>query len=273
MSLMPHSEEWYIWLSERQQGYYYPGKKIVSPWHGDDNFKALVSDHLKPEIDVLEVACAQGNLALEIAPHVHSVLGYDATPGYIDLARKSAKERGITNATFLVHNARSQYHNGEVRTPAEDHSIDLWVNSLGPFHPIKDAPRVCRPGAVMLMLVPGGGVPAGACPMPWKDLLLEPFRSQDSPVRSDTNWAYTTIQKDLAEAGLRIHSWWDFDVPYYIPDPRELFTGLAWVYAEDDIPAYKEVEPTFERIFKEFAGPQGLENRWRRSIWKAVIPG
>jgi SAM-dependent methyltransferase len=273
MRLTPHSEEWYAWLSKRQPGYFYPGKKTLPPWHGEDNFRNILFEHLTPEMDVLEVACAQGDLALAMALHARSVLAYDATPGYIELARKAAEARGITNAKFLVYNSRAQYHGGHPRIPADDHSIDLWVNSKGPFHPILDAPRVCRPGAVMLMLVPVGGVPAGGQPPPWQALLPEPFREQGDPNRSDPNWAYKSITQNLAEAGLRLHSWWDFDVPVYIPDPRELYAGLAWPYMEDEVPSYQEVEPVFERIFKEFAGPQGLENRWRRSIWKAVIPG
>ena len=272
MKLTPHSEEWYAWLSNKQKGYFYPGRRNLPLWHGEDSFRTLIFEHLKPEMDVLEVACAQGDLALDIAPHVRSVLAYDVTPGYIDLARQTAEERGINNTTFLVHNSRPQYNGGRPRIPAEDHSIDLWVNSKGPFHPILDAPRVCRPGAVLLMLVPDGGVPAGHHRMPWQDLLPEPFFSKNSTF-SDPNWAYKTIVQSLTEVGLRLHSWWDFDVPEYIPDPQALYDGLAWIYMADEIPSYQEVQPIFERIFQEFAGPQGLENRWRRSIWKAVVPG
>jgi hypothetical protein len=270
MRLTPHTEEWYAWLAKKQKGYFHPPRTILAPWHGEDNFLALVFEHLRPEMDVLEVACAQGDLALAMAPHVRSVLAYDATPDYIDLACRAAEARGITNAKFLVHNSRERFNNGQVRLPAEDHSIDLWVNSKGPFHSILDAPRVCRPGAVMLMLVPSGGVPGGGLPAPWNDLLPEPFRWQAPP---DPNWAYQSIVENLAEAGLRLHSWWDFEVPEYYPDPRELYILASWSYMEDEVPSYQEVEPVFERIFKEFAGPQGLENRWRRSIWKAVIPG
>jgi SAM-dependent methyltransferase len=273
MKLVPHTEEWYDWLSKKQQGYFYPGKRVVSAWHGDDNFQALVFEHLRPGMDVLEVACAQGNLALAMAPHVRTVLAYDSTPAYIELASKTAGERGITNAKFVIHNSRARFQDGQVRTPAGDHSIDLWVNSLGPFHPILDAPRVCRPGAVMLMLVPGGGVPAGGLAMPWNELLPDSLRALDSPDRSDPNWAYKGIEQYLTEAGLRLHSWWDFDVPYYVPDPRELYIGLTWPFFEDEVPSFPEVETALERIFEEFASPQGLENRWRRSIWKAVIPG
>ena len=272
MKLIPHTEEWYEWLSKKQQGYFYPGRKTLSPWHGDDNFRALVLEHLRPEMDVLEVACAQGNLALWMAPQVRSVLAYDATSGYIDLACKAAEERGIRNVKFLVHNARERFHGGQVRLPAADQSIDLWVNSLGPFHTILDAPRVCRPGAVMLMLVPSGGVPAGGQPEPWVELLPEPLR-QGPPDRADPNWAYNGIVKNLAEVGLRLHSWWDFDVPCYIPDSRELYIGLTWPFLEEEMPSYAECEPALERIFQEFAGPHGLESRWRRSIWKAVVEG
>jgi len=273
MRFTPHTEEWYAWLAKHQKGYYYPGRKIMSPWHGDDNFKTLVFEHLKPEMDVLEVACAQGNLALAIAPRVRSVLAYDATPDYIDMACKAAEERGITNAKFLVHNSRAIFNGGQPHIPAEDHSVDLWVNSLGPFHTIQDAPRVCRPGAVMLMLVPDGGVPGGGRSATWNDILPESLRLLAPPDRNDPNWAYKSIEKNLAEAGLRLHSWWDFDVPYYIPNPRELYIGLTWPFMQDEVPSYQEVEPVLDRIFKEFAGPRGLENRWRRSIWKAIIPG
>jgi len=62
-------------------------------------------------------------------------------------------------------------------------------------------------------------------------------------------------------------------VPYYIPDSRELYIGLIWHYDKDEVPSYQEVKLLFERIFKEFAGPQGLENRWQRLIRKAAIPG
>jgi SAM-dependent methyltransferase len=273
MRLTPHSEEWYAWLSKKQKGYFYPERRILSPWHGEDNFRTLVFEHLKPEMDVLEVACAQGDLALAMAPCVRSVLAYDATPDYIDLACKAAEERGITNAKFLVHNSRARFNSGRVHLPADDHSVDLWVNSLGPFHTILDAPRVCRPGAVMLMLVPDGGVPAGGGrPAPWNDLLPEPLRWLTPPDRIDPNWAYKGIVENLTEAGLRLHSWWDFDVLFYIPTPWDLYIGLSWPFMEDEVPSYQEVEPVLKRIFKEFAGPQGLENRWQRSIWKAVIP-
>src|SRR5512136_651404 len=112
MKLIPHTEEWYLWLSKKMKGYFHPPQTILAPWHGEDNFQMLVFEHLKPELDVLEVACAQGDLALAMAPHVRSVLAYDATPDYIDMACKAAEESGITNAKFLVYNSRGRFNDG-----------------------------------------------------------------------------------------------------------------------------------------------------------------
>lgn len=272
MRLIPHSEEWYAWLAKKQKGYFYPGHHVLPPWHGEDNFLALVMDHLRPDMDVLEVGCAQGDLSLTMAPHVRSVLAYDATADYIDLARQAADEQGIANIRFLVHNARASLNDGQVRLPAEDHSIDLIVNSKGPWHTVLGAPRVCRPGAVMLILMATGGAPAGSLPPPWNDLLPDPLR-YPVPADHDPAWAYKTMVGNLIEVGLKPHSWWDFDVPEYCPDTKELYSWITWPFMEDEIPSYQEIQPVLERIFKEFAGPQGLENRWRRSICKVVIPG
>ncbi len=144
---------------------------------------------------------------------------------------------------------------------------------MGPFHSVLDTPRVCRPGAVMLMLIPDGGVPGGGRPFPWHALLPESLRSLVAPTRNDPNWAFQSITEHLAEAGLHLHSWWDFDVLYYISDPMDLYIGLTWPFMEDELPPYQEVEPQFVQNIIEFAGPLGLENRWRSSIWKAVIAG
>jgi SAM-dependent methyltransferase len=264
MSLKPHSVPWYDRLSSMQKGYFYPWRSNLGAWHGEDVFRTLVFEHLKPEMDVLEVACAQGELALAMAPRCRSVLGYDVTADYIDMARKAAVERGINNARFMVYNSSSEANGGRPRLPAADHSVDLFVNSKGPFHWLTDAPRVGRPGAVMLTLV----VEITTL-TPWTALLPEALRWEEW----DANWARTTIEQRLGEAGLRLHSWWSFDVPELFTDPEDLHAWLTFGCSADEALSYQEVSPVFERIFKEFASSQGLEVRWRRHIWKAVLPG
>ena len=261
-----HAAEWFARLATLQPGYYYPWRPNLAPRHGEDTFRQLVFEHLKPELDVLEVACAQGDLALDMAPRCRSVLAYDFTAGYIDMARRAAEARGIANATFVVHDSSSDANGGRPRTPAPDHSIDLWVNSKGPWRVILDAPRVCRPGATLLMLVPQGE-PA----MPWEALIPEPLHPM-APTNDDPNWARKAIEQRLAEAGLRLHSWWDFDTPELFPTPKELYVARTFGCTLEEVPSYQEVAPVLERIFREFAGPEGLEARWIRHIWKAIAP-
>jgi SAM-dependent methyltransferase len=264
--LQAHTVQWYARLSTMQQGYFYPWRSQRAPWHGEDVFRALVFEHLRPEMDVLEVACAQGELALAMAPLCRSLLGYDVTPGYVDMARRGMAERSIANATFLVHDSSAAANGGRPHLPAADRSVDLFVNSKGPFHWIADAPRVGRPGAVLLMLVPDG-----TPPRPWEALLPEPLgRRAGDP---DPNWARAAIEQQLGAAGLRLHSWWSFEVPELVPDPEELYISRAFGFTAEEVPPYRDVAPVLERVFREYASPQGLELRWRRHIWKAVIPG
>jgi SAM-dependent methyltransferase len=264
VSVKPHSGQWYDRLSSMQKGYFYPWRSRLEPRHGEDVFGTLVFEHLRPDLDVLEVACAQGELALAIAPRCRSVLGYDRTADYIKMASQTKEERGIDNATFLVHDSSSDANGGRPHMPAADESIDLFVCSKGPFHWIAEAPRVGRPGAVLLMLVPN---PTRLTP--WTALLPEILRWVDE----DENWARSTIEQRLGEAGLRLHSWWSFDVPELFSNPKELYAWRTFGFTAAEVPSYQEVAPLLERIFKEFAGPHGLEVRWRRHIWKAVIRG
>lgn len=194
MNLIPHSVGWYDWLSKKQTGYFYPQKSHLGIWHGEDVFGSLVLAHLKPGLDVLEVACAQGELALAMAPHVRSVLAYDVTPGFIELACRAAEARGISNVSFVVHNSSAETNGGRPHIPAGDRSVDLWVNSKGPFHPILDAPRVCRKGAVLLMLVP-----ENTLPQPWEEWLPDLLRCT-LPTGHDPDWARKTIELRLGEA-------------------------------------------------------------------------
>lgn len=64
MRLQPHSNEWYDRLATIQDGYYYPWAAQLAPWNGEDNYLELVHQHLRPELDVLDVACGHGEVAL-----------------------------------------------------------------------------------------------------------------------------------------------------------------------------------------------------------------
>jgi ubiquinone/menaquinone biosynthesis C-methylase UbiE len=51
---------------------------------------------------VIDVGCGDGRMALGCAPHASEVVGVDPDPEAIRLARKKARQLGVTNARFKV---------------------------------------------------------------------------------------------------------------------------------------------------------------------------
>lgn len=263
MRAKPHSPEWYDSLAESQEGYYYPWKSLLPPFHGEDLFRQMVRQHVTATSDVLEVACAQGELALEIAPLSRSILGYDRVAPWIQQAQAVAAQNGFENATFTCHDSSLDANHGQARLPADENSFDLLICSKGPFHWVEDARRVARPGAILLMLVPS------PYPLPaWHPMLPETLRGKEA---HDLNWAKPAIEQRLANGGLELDSWWSFDVPELFPDPEQLYIWLSWGKAADDIPSFTKIRPTLERIFNKYGNNQGVEIRYHRYIWKAIV--
>lgn len=52
--------------------------------------------------DVLDAGCGEAAVSLHLAALGHNVVGLDASPAAIELARAEAAKRGLTNATFEV---------------------------------------------------------------------------------------------------------------------------------------------------------------------------
>jgi 2-heptyl-1-hydroxyquinolin-4(1H)-one methyltransferase len=52
--------------------------------------------------DVLDVGCGEAAISLALAARGHRTLGLDLSPTAIDLARREAEKRGLTNAAFEV---------------------------------------------------------------------------------------------------------------------------------------------------------------------------
>ena len=52
--------------------------------------------------DVLDVGCGEAAISLALAERGHNTVGLDLSPTAIDLARREAERRGLTNAAFEV---------------------------------------------------------------------------------------------------------------------------------------------------------------------------
>jgi SAM-dependent methyltransferase len=265
MPLPKQTPAWYDQLSTLQSGYYYPWRSTLPKWNGEDVYRQMVEEHLRLDADVLDAACGHGAVAIDVAPRVRSVLGYDRTRPWIDLATRTARERGLGNVTFVHHDSSPAGNGGKGRVPAPDGAFDLLLCSKGPFHWIEDARRVARPGATLLMLVPD------ATPLtPWHPLLPEPLWWQQDEL--DPNWARPAVERRLALADLALESWWSFDVPEIFPDPEQLYAWLTFGDLLSEVPTFEEVRPLLERIFGEYGSSDGLAIRRHRYIWKAVVP-
>ncbi|MCB0185603.1 MAG: class I SAM-dependent methyltransferase [Caldilineaceae bacterium] len=265
MTPTPHSRPWYDRLATMQAGYWYPWHATMGKWNGEDEYLTLVDEHIGPDVELLDVACGHGAVALELAKRAHSVVAYDRIASWIEGAQQTARQQGVTNITYLCHDSSSDANGGSPRLPGDDQGYDLLICRRGPWHWVEDARRVARPGATLIMLVPD------ARPLPvWNDQMPEAFRFTHVP--DDPNWARNSLEPRLIASGLALHSTWDFDVPEYFATPEQFYALLAWGYAPGEKPTYDEVAPALERIFAEHAGKDGLELRHVRHLWKAVVP-
>lgn len=260
-----HSNSWYDNLAQVQKGYYYPWKSIVGDRNGEDAFIELVQEHLSPEMDVLEVGCGHGGLALDLAPLCRSITAYDRVQPYIDLAEENKVGRGVTNATFVCYDAQHPAFE-EVRLPAEDDSVDLIIGRRAPLHWIPDARRVCRDGALLIQLNPmEEPIPA------WSSKLPHKLHYENSGRHTGSGSIHQSVENRLHQAGLLLHSGWGFDVPEIFEDPRELYTMISWGLPRSEIPDFKELEYRLKAIYDRYAEPRGIVLRHCRYLWKAEI--
>src|SRR5437867_2372810 len=57
---------------------------------------------LRPGLHVLDMGCGVGRITLAMAPRVRSVTAVDISPKNIEVLRRHASERGLTNITARV---------------------------------------------------------------------------------------------------------------------------------------------------------------------------
>ncbi len=72
-------------------------------------------------------------------------------------------------------------------------------------------------------------------------------------------------------AAIDLHSCWTFEVPEIFPDPEQFYIWLTFGRSTEEVPSLLEMRPILERIFATYATQQGLAQRFRRFLWKAVI--
>ena len=260
--LVPQSAAWCERLAGRQRGYFYDWRSVLEPGNGEDLYTKLVEQELDPSIDVVDAGCGHGEDVLRIAPRVRSVVGYDRTRAFIEIAEEERKSAGIDNARFLCADSKPS------GMPLPASSIDLFLSRRGPRNWITDAGRVGRPRAVLLMLTPiSGDVPA------WNDELPGPLRfprADELPTALESSRA--DIGSRLARIGATRTEEWYCEVDELFSEPRELYRFRVWGRDSTLLPSYEQSMAALERIFQKHAASGRLRIKHRRWIWRAVAP-
>ena len=106
--------------------------------------------HLLPPLEVVDIGCGEGYLALEMARWARRVVGIDRSADVLERARALAARRHIRNVTWKKGDL--------IRLPLRDRSVDVALFSQSLHHTddtagaIAEAARVLRPGGRLLIL-------------------------------------------------------------------------------------------------------------------------
>jgi SAM-dependent methyltransferase len=127
---------------------YGPQLEAVSDAQAETIWRLL---DLKPGMEVLDLACGHGRIANRLTERGARVTGLDATPLFLEHARRDAAERGV----------EVDYVCGDMRSlPWPEHRFERvisWFTSFGYFDDIdnqkvlSEAHRVLRPGGRLLI--------------------------------------------------------------------------------------------------------------------------
>lgn len=111
-------------------------------------FLPFLLPHVRSGIDVLDVGCGVGSIALDLAPKIAPgrIVGVDADEEQLEVARRAAAERGLDNATFGTASVHA--------LPFEDASFDVvYANAVLMYvreqvRALAEMRRVLRPDGV-----------------------------------------------------------------------------------------------------------------------------
>ena len=132
----------------RRQAEAYSTLKIVTDPRILDNMVEI--SEVRPDSQVLDVACGPGFVAMAFAPKCRSVLGIDATDRLVARARAETTRRGISNVSFTLGNVeRMPFRAGEFDLATCRFAFHHFAH---PHEVLAEMTRVLKPGARMVIV-------------------------------------------------------------------------------------------------------------------------
>lgn len=127
--------------AEAQQTYV--GVRRANDWVG------FFLPHLKRGFSVLDCGCGVGSITLDIAELVtpSNVIGVDMDEGQLEIARASAKERGLPNVTFEQGNVYELRFDPGIFDAVLAHTLLYHLSD--PLRALKELRRVLKPGGIV----------------------------------------------------------------------------------------------------------------------------
>ena len=142
----------------------------------------------RPDQRWLDAACGTGVVARALAPRVREVIGVDATPAMVELAREEAAARGIANVSFTT---------GDVTALAlPEASVDGAMSRFALHH----IPAPGRVVAELARVVSPGGAIVVADIAADEDLDAYAWSQEIERLRDPSHWAALTPRR-LREVG------------------------------------------------------------------------
>lgn len=220
--------------------YQTPHKNTVEYPHGnpEEAFRTKLLECSGKDKTALDLGCADGRFTLSIAPHFKKIVAIDLSKRMLSVARKSQKEKRITNVSFEEQDAN--------HTPYSNETFDIVYSRRGPT-PYKEIKRLLKLNGFLVEISIGE--------MDAKEIKLVFGRGQlygrDQLYGKDgMEKVKGNSVKNLEKLGFKVLFAEDYFYTEYYPTYKDLDLFLQGVPIFEDFDSEKDKERLLEYVRK-----------------------
>jgi SAM-dependent methyltransferase len=243
--------EWWNNIARKLNGYQGNYQVSYEGLTGESEFKQIVLDMVRKFPNVLDIGCADGVFAKEIAPYAGKVTAVDLSPVMIAAAKNSYKEDHVE---FIVANAKV--------LPFQDHTFDLILSRRGPVSEpkfLEEAIRVTKSGGQIIEITIGN-----------KDAyeFKEIFHRGQSFERIGQSRSAEITERIESNPDLKLREVYEYYSDAYYPTIEDVILLLSSTPIVDDFDITQDF--TFiNSILEKLGTAKGIRRTCHRLIWIA----